>query len=133
MKAKSTQLINLVVSSYTNIFTTSKLLITIFVLFLPIALMAFTALPNEYAAQGIISAVDCDGPISVIIFAIPSYLVYGFLLVRFTLLAFTQSTLGYLSLIICCCFIVLIITPNVSAAFQERNKTAHLKVCGEGW
>lgn len=42
----------------------------------PLALAAMTMPANEYKAWGV-DAVDCDGPISVYLFAIPTLLVYG--------------------------------------------------------
>ncbi len=48
----------------------------VLVLALPLALFAMAMPPNEYKAQGI-DAVDCDGPISVYLFAIPALLIYG--------------------------------------------------------
>ncbi len=43
---------------------------------LPVALLA-TVLPvNSYQAEGI-DALDCDGPASVLLFAIPALLIYG--------------------------------------------------------
>lgn len=42
----------------------------------PLALAAMTMPANEYKAWGV-DAVDCDGPISVYLFAIPTLLIYG--------------------------------------------------------
>ena len=43
---------------------------------LPVALFGIAGAANEYRAAGI-DAIDCDGPISVLIFAIPGLAVYG--------------------------------------------------------
>lgn len=42
----------------------------------PLALAAMTMPANEYKAWGV-DAVDCDGPISVYLFAVPALLIYG--------------------------------------------------------
>ena len=52
---------------------TPWLSVTVLVLASPIALLAALLLPNEYLAQGIEGAVDCDDPLRVMLFAIPSY------------------------------------------------------------
>jgi len=97
--------------------------------------MAIITLPNEYAAQGFEGPVDCDGPLHVMIFAIPSYLVYGLSLIIFTILTFKSKSLkwSYLSVVIFCCLLVIAITPNVIAAFQEHNRIEHIETCGKGW
>lgn len=43
---------------------------------LPVAAMALLADANSYRAQGI-DAIDCDGPMRVLIFAVPALLAYG--------------------------------------------------------
>ncbi|TKT76334.1 hypothetical protein [Aquamicrobium sp. LC103] len=43
---------------------------------LPLAALGATLDANEYRAMGI-EAVDCDGPLSVLIFAVPAFLIYG--------------------------------------------------------
>ncbi|WP_379061145.1 hypothetical protein ACFJIU_15325 [Mesorhizobium sp. UC74_2] len=43
---------------------------------IPAALAAMTIPANEYKALGV-DAVDCDGPISVYLFAVPTLLIYG--------------------------------------------------------
>ncbi|ENN87385.1 hypothetical protein RHSP_27232 [Rhizobium freirei PRF 81] len=43
---------------------------------LPLALLAMILPVNTYRAQGI-EALDCDGPISVLLYALPALLIYG--------------------------------------------------------
>lgn len=43
---------------------------------LPVALLAAALPVNSYRAQGI-KALDCDGPASVLLFAVPALLIYG--------------------------------------------------------
>ncbi len=50
--------------------------IAVLVAAIPGALAAVTAPANEYKAWGV-DALDCDGPISVFLFAIPTLLIYG--------------------------------------------------------
>ncbi|WP_448114275.1 hypothetical protein [Mesorhizobium amorphae] len=50
--------------------------IAVLVAAIPAALAAMTIPANEYKAWGV-DAVDCDGPISVYLFAVPTLLIYG--------------------------------------------------------
>jgi hypothetical protein len=111
------------------------LVLSVFVVFLPVAFLGAFILPNEYAAQGIVGAVDCDGPIQVMIFAIPSYLVYGSGVIGFGLLFFKTKNLRHLISTLICSLIVVSITPNVLAAIKEheKNETENLLTCGKGW
>lgn len=112
-----------------------KLLILFLILFFPIALLAIFTLPNEYASLALESAVDCDGPITVMIYAIPSYLLYGSSLIIFTLYTFKSKKWGYLSIVVFCGIVVSAITPNVITAitFHEINKTENMTKCQKGW
>jgi hypothetical protein len=48
----------------------------VLVLALPIALFGAMLLPNEYKSWGL-EATDCDGPLGVKMFAVPTLLIYG--------------------------------------------------------
>ena len=98
----------------------------ILVLCLPIALMAIITPANEYLAQGI-DAVDCDGPLSVFIFAIPAYFLYGLGFLFFIIGYARNSLQTYLALTLLCGLVVLAITPNTIVAFNEQDK---LSLCG---
>lgn len=43
---------------------------------LPAALLGAVSVPNEYRAMGV-DALDCDGPLGVLFFAVPAILIYG--------------------------------------------------------
>jgi len=44
--------------------------------FMPIALLGMTMSGNEYQEMGIEGAIDCDGVLSVLLFAVPALLIY---------------------------------------------------------
>ncbi len=107
--------------------------VTGLVLALPIALLAAFLLPNEYVAQGMGSAVDCDGPLGVMIFAIPSYIVYGAGAIGFGILAARKKNWFYGITALLCIMVIVLISPNVSKAYREHSSPLHQQACGEGW
>ena len=50
--------------------------IAVLIAALPIALLGIVTPANEYRAWGL-DAVDCDGPLGVMLFAVPGLLIYG--------------------------------------------------------
>ena len=111
------------------------LTIIVFVVFIPVALLAAFALPNAYSIQGIEGGIDCDGPIKVMMFAIPCFLVYGVgVIVLLLTYLRTRKILNLVGTILFC-GILLAITPNVIAALSEHNKniTVNVSTCGKGW
>ncbi|PHS30498.1 MAG: hypothetical protein COA92_09735 [Sulfurovum sp.] len=112
-----------------------RLLLTALVLFLPVAWFAVILPPNEYLAQGIESAVDCDGPIGVMVFAIPSYIVYGMGIFSFISIYLETRNTNYLLVVFICCSILAAVTPNVLAAISQHdiNALKYVDTCGKGW
>lgn len=111
------------------------LLSSILLLLLPVALMAAILPPNEYAAIGLKGAVDCDGPMSVMMFAIPSYVIYGTGALAF-IIKYKRSGLKITLLVaLACCIVCAVITPNVVAATKqhETNISKQFNTCGKGW
>ena len=113
-----------------NIF--HKIFLGFLFIFLPIGMMAFIASPNEYAAQGI-TAIDCDSPFIVMLFAVPSYLIYGMGLIVFVRLFYKTKRIAHLLIVIFCCLLMMVITPNFFTAVNEHNNPDHKEVCGEKW
>lgn len=111
------------------------LIVAVITVFSPAAFLAAFISPNEYVAQGITGAVDCNGPISIMIFAIPSYLIYGSGFIGFLMTYFNKNEKSSLVISIVCFVFVLSITPDTLAAIKEhkKNETEHLSTCGKGW
>ena len=107
-------------------------LITFLFLFFPIAFLSSLLPANEYLAQGLV-ALDCDGPIAIMLFAIPSYIVYGLGAVVFTVRNFKTKKRLNIVMVTVCCLIVSAITPNVIAAIAQHNINANAERCGNGW
>ncbi len=110
-----------------------RLSVAVLVLCAPIALLAVFFLPNEYAGQGVEGAVDCDGPLGVMIFAIPSYLIYGIGAACFGALAARKASWSYGVVALLCVAVVAFMTPNVIGAYREHSSPLHKESCGEGW
>jgi hypothetical protein len=109
--------------------------VAVITIFSPAVLVAAFISPNEYVAQGITGAVDCDGPISIMIFAVPSYLIYG-IGGFYSLMTFlNKNNISSLIASIICFVFVLSIIPNTLAAIKEhkKNETEHSLTCGKGW
>ncbi len=109
-----------------------KILLSCIVIFLPIAMMALIVSSNEYTAQGI-EGIDCDSPLVVMLFVLPSYLVYGLGFIVFLRLFYKTRKVGYLLIVIFCSLLILVITPNFFTALNENNNPDHKDVCGEKW
>jgi len=92
---------------------------------LPLALLAAVLPANSYKAQGI-AALDCDGPISVFIIALPALLIYGastILLYRDRSRRFHRGTALF------CLWVFLAIGWNSIAAVRESYGDASIEAC----
>jgi hypothetical protein len=108
--------------------------LTFLVLALPIPLFALLVMPNEYSiVMGIEGAVDCDGPGTVMLLAISSYVIYGLGGCILAAIAIRKKIRLYGYLAIICLLFVAIITPNVVKAYIETKKPVYIQSCGEGW
>lgn len=110
-----------------------RLSVAVLVLCAPLALLAAFSLPNEYAGQGVEGAVDCDGPLGVMIFAIPGYLIYGIGAACFGTLPARKARWPYGIVALLCAAVVAFMTPNVIDAYREHSSPLHKESCGEGW
>lgn len=92
---------------------------------LPFAILA-TVLPvNSYRAQGI-EALDCDGPMSVLIFALPTLLIYG---VGAIMLYRDRSRRLHLVATLCCLLVFCAVGWNTVAALRESHGSASIEAC----
>ncbi|NLS15141.1 hypothetical protein HGP16_01050 [Rhizobium sp. P40RR-XXII] len=91
----------------------------------PVAVMA-TVLPvNTYRAQGF-AALDCDGPISVLFFALPALLIYG---AGAILLYRKRKWRFHLAASLCCLLVFCAVGWNVAAALRESYGPASVEAC----
>lgn len=88
---------------------------------LPVAAMALLADANSYRAQGI-DAIDCDGPMSVLIFAVPAMLAYG--------AGAIVNGLGRRFIVAALCVAICIpLALNIVTALGESRKNDREPVC----
>lgn len=93
----------------------------------PLALLGSLLSANEYRGQGI-DAIDCDGPIGVLLFAVPAILICMWGL---WLIAFRPSYARYrwvTALLIC--LLCLPLAANIVNAAGEMSKNAREAACG---
>ncbi|MBY5314549.1 hypothetical protein GR210_14610 [Rhizobium leguminosarum] len=86
---------------------------------MPLAALAVVSPANEYRAQGI-AAPDCDGPGQVLIFAVPTVLIYG----AGALLAYRAGRRFHRLVSLLCLIIALATVPNIAEAVHELYRNA---------
>jgi hypothetical protein len=104
------------------------------VAFLPVAMLGWILSANEYADQGIRGAVDCDGPLGVMLFAVPSLGVYAAGAVHHAaLLRGARRSRSAALLLVLCVGMVFASGRKIRAAYGEKTRPEHRETCGEGW
>ncbi|MBB5572960.1 MULTISPECIES: hypothetical protein [Rhizobium] len=92
---------------------------------LPLAILAAALPANSYKAQGI-AALDCDGPMSVFIIALPALLIYA---IGTILLYRDRRRRLHRVAALCCLLVTLTIGWNLVAAVRESHGTASIEAC----
>ncbi|WP_112800687.1 hypothetical protein [Rhizobium sp. SYY.PMSO] len=92
---------------------------------LPVAVLAAAFPVNSYRAQGI-EALDCDGPMSVLIFAVPSMLIYG---AGALLLYRNRNRRFHGAASLCCLLVFCFVGWNAVAAMRESYGPASIEAC----
>ena len=90
----------------------------------PLAALAVILPANVYRAQGI-AAPDCDGPLQVLIFAVPAVLIYS----AAAVLAYRAGRRFHRIVSLLCLIIALATVPNIAAATQELYRNAAAGEC----
>ena len=96
----------------------------ILLLAMPLAALAVVLPANVYRAQGI-AAPDCDGPLQVLIFAVPAVLIYG----AGALLAYRAGRRFHRIVSLLCLIIALATVPNIVEAVHELYRNAADGAC----
>ncbi|MBX5147017.1 hypothetical protein [Rhizobium lentis] len=91
---------------------------------LPLAAFAVLLPANVYRAQGI-AAPDCDGPSSVLIFALPAVLTYGL----GALLGYRTGRRFHRLVSLLCLIVALATVPNIAEAVQELYRNTATGEC----
>lgn len=100
----------------------------VLVAMLPVAVLGLLATSNEYRAIGV-DAVDCDGPLSVLIFAVPALATYAIAAAIFVLRLQKPRSLilGGLCGLICAGLVW-----NAGNAVTEHWRNSRESACGAG-
>ncbi|NTJ65447.1 hypothetical protein G6M50_17525 [Agrobacterium rhizogenes] len=92
---------------------------------LPLAILATITPVNTYRAQGF-EALDCDGPASVLLFAVPALLIYG----AGTILLYRKRNRRlHLVAFLCCALVFCSVGWNAAAALRESYGAASVEAC----
>jgi uncharacterized BrkB/YihY/UPF0761 family membrane protein len=106
----------------------------IVIIFLPVMMFGLMASVNEYADQGISGAVDCNGPLTVMMFIVPALLVYVAGAIYYAvLLRGARRSLTAAVLMVLCAVIVFAGGRKAWAAYTEKSRPEHRETCGEDW
>jgi hypothetical protein len=107
---------------------------SIVLIFLPITALGLLLSINEYRDQGITGAVDCNGPLSVMMFMAPSLVVYTAGVVFYAILLNKQRRSVLAAGLLVLCLLMLIVSGGKAyAAYREKSRPEHRETCGEGW
>ena len=90
----------------------------------PLAALAVILPANVYRAQGI-AALDCDGPLQVLIFAVPAVLIYG----AGAVLAYQAGRRFHRIVSLLCLIVALATVPNIAEAMRELYRNAAAGEC----
>lgn len=111
---------------------TNRLLIAAMIVFAPLAFFALLSAPNEHQAMGIDGAVDCDGPLTVLLFALPSLAVYTLGFISFARTGRAHRKAGSIAVAAICLLVCILLAGNVAMALQEQSNADHRESCGSG-
>lgn len=93
------------------------------------SLIAWSLPPNEYQAIGIRCAIDCDGPLSVLMLNAPLLVACTIALFLFPRAVWLKGVFGYvLPLVLLISWTAS--TMSIAQAFQEQQSVAHQESCG---
>jgi glucan phosphoethanolaminetransferase (alkaline phosphatase superfamily) len=113
---------------------TAFIVSSIVIIFLPVTLFGLMASVNEYQDQGIGGAVDCDGPLTVMLFIAPSLVVYAAGAIYYAvLLKGAKQSLSAAVLMVLCVVMVFASGKKAWAAYSETIRPEHQQTCGKGW
>lgn len=104
------------------------------VIFLPVALAGLLVSVNEYRDMGIDGGVDCNGPLTVMLFNAPTLVVYAAGAVFYAaLIRGARRSLPAAAALALCLLMAAAAGGKAWAAYREKNGPSYRETCGEGW
>ena len=101
--------------------------------FLPLALFGLLLEPNKYSAIGMQGSVDCDGPLTVLIFTLPAFIIYFLGGIRFLQTAFVKRSIWSGVFAIVCASLCFALLESMFSAIQEYSSVEYQQTCGNGF
>ena len=102
----------------------------IVIIFLPIMLLGLMLPVNDYQTQGLSGAVECDGPLTVMLFVGPPLAVYAASAVYHAVLLKGQKQ----SVLVVLCTVMMVAAGGKAwAAYREKIRPEHQRVCEGRW
>lgn len=95
---------------------------------LSFSLLVQSISPNEYEAMGIQGAIDCDGPLSVLIFSLPLLVACSIALFLFPRKVWLKGFFGY-ALPFALFVSWAVSAMSIAQAIQEQQSVAHQESC----
>lgn len=87
----------------------------------PVAMLGAVSEANEYRAMGV-DALDCDGPLGVLLFAVPAILIYGAGAI-ISARRYRRSRRLRSAVAACLCGLICVpVAINIGAALRESNR-----------
>jgi hypothetical protein len=107
----------------------------IVIIFLPIMLLGLMLSVNEYQDQGISGGVDCNGPLTVMLFIVPSLVVYTFGTIYYGALLLRRGSRSLLRAALTALCVSMLFAGGLKAraAYSQKSRPEHQETCGEGW
>lgn len=102
----------------------------IVIIFLPVTLLGLMLPINDYAAQGMSSLAECDGPGAVMLIVGPCLAAYAAGAVYYAVFLKGQRR-GVL--LVLCVLMMAAAGGRAWAAYRETTRPVHRRTCGEGW
>jgi len=103
------------------------------VLCAPLALPGALADANEYQAMGLAGAVDCDGPLVVLVCAVPALFLYLPGVPVFGRWAWSSPRVWNVAAAAVLTLVCTALVVNAASALEALASPSHKEVCGAGW
>jgi len=104
----------------------------VMLIFAPLALVGIVYPANQYQAIGTEGAVDCDGPLGVLLFAIPSLIVYVTGFIAYARSVQYRRGVGNICMVVISASVCFALISNSVSAVIEQNSQSHQESCGLG-
>jgi len=96
----------------------------------PLVGIGLLASSNAYRAMGTEGAIDCDGPLSVLIFAVPGFIVYAAGLTAFLHSSWRHLRIRDVAIAAVTAAICVALGVKIAVAVGDHSSVSHQMTCG---